>query len=162
MEQNDSSGAAKQTTRAAVVEVAAQVCRERGLRFTDLRLATLEEVADNGPITAYRLTALLGSRLDRRVDPPTVYRSLDFLIDAGLVTRLETKSAYVLRDRPGRSQPSVLLLCDRCESTVALEDPELLRLIAGDAAALGFRLGSPVIECSGTCERCAENRESSP
>jgi len=162
MERNNSSTAARHTRRAAVVEVARQVCRERGLRLTDLRSATLEEVAEHGPITAYRLMALLGSRLDRRVDPPTVYRALDFLVRAGLVARLETRAAYVLRDRPGQSQPSVLLLCDHCESTIEVDDPQLLRLIAWDATALGFRLGSPVIECSGTCRRCAEDREPIP
>jgi Fur family transcriptional regulator, zinc uptake regulator len=156
---DDSPASARRVKRSAAVEVARRICGERGLRLTELRLATFGEVAENGPVSAYRLMALLRRRLDRRVDPPTVYRALDFLMDAGLVNRLETKGAYVIRDRPGQSQPSVLLLCERCESTVELEDPELLRLIEGDAAALGFRLGSPLIECSGTCERCTQNRE---
>jgi Fur family zinc uptake transcriptional regulator len=148
--------------RSATVEAARRICGERGLRLTDLRLATLEEVAEHGPISAYRLMETLGRRLGRRIDPPAVYRALNFLIDAGLVTRLETKSTYVIRDRPGQSRPLVFLLCERCESTVELEDPELLRLITGDASAVGFRLGNPIIECSGTCGRCAENKEPIP
>jgi Fur family zinc uptake transcriptional regulator len=156
---DNSPSSARPMKRSAAAEVARRVCSERGLRLTDLRLATYEEVAESGPVSAYRLMALLRSRLGRRVDPPTVYRALNFLTGAGLVNRLETRGAYVIRDRPGQSQPSVLLLCERCESTVELEDPELLRLIEGDAAALGFRLGSPLIECSGTCERCTQNTE---
>lgn len=148
--------------RSAAVEAARRICGERGLRLTDLRLATLEEVAEHGPTSAYRLMALLVRRLGRRIDPPTAYRALDFLMEAGLVTRLETKSAYVIRDRPGQLQASVLLLCEHCKSTVELEDPELLRLIEGDAAALGFRLGSPTIECSGTCQHCTEHKEPAP
>ncbi|MCW5733396.1 MAG: transcriptional repressor [Enhydrobacter sp.] len=119
----------------------------------------MEEVAEHGPISAYRLMAQLRRRLARRVDPPTAYRALEFLISAGLVARLESRSAYVLRDRPGQLQPSVLLLCEHCESTVELADPGLLELIAGDAAALGFRLETPIIECSGTCRRCADLKE---
>jgi Fur family zinc uptake transcriptional regulator len=157
----DSSEAPAKAAKWSVVETARRICGERGLRLTDLRLATLEEVAGNGPVGAYRLMALLRTRLGRRVDPPTVYRALDFLIGAGLVARLETRGAYVVRDRPGQAQLSVLLLCDRCESTVEYEDPEVLRQIEGDAAALGFRLRTPIIECSGTCERCAGNAEAS-
>jgi Fur family zinc uptake transcriptional regulator len=119
-------------------------------------LATLEEVAQSGPIGAYQLMSRLASRLGRRLDPPTVYRALEFLMKAGLLARLESRSAYVVRHHPEQTIPSVLLLCDHCESTIELEDPKLMRLIEGDAAALGFRLGSPIIECSGTCERCSE------
>lgn len=148
--------------RSAVVEVARQICNDRGLRLTELRVTALEEVAENGPISAYQLLGRLRSRLGRRVDPLTVYRALDFLIDADLVSRLESKNAYVVRGRPGRLQTSVVLLCNECESTVELEDPAILRLIEGDAAALGFRLGSPLIECSGTCKRCTMNKEDTP
>jgi Fur family zinc uptake transcriptional regulator len=157
----DSSAAPARAVKRSVVEAARRICGERGLRLTDLRLAVLEEVAENGPVSAYRLMALLSNRLGRRVDPPTVYRALAFLVSAGLVARLETRSAYVARDRPGQAQLSVLLVCDRCESTIEYEDPEVLRQLKGDAAALGFRLGTPIIECSGTCERCAGNKEAS-
>jgi Fur family zinc uptake transcriptional regulator len=122
-------------------------------------LATLEEVAQGGPVTAYRLLAALGDRLDRRLDPPTVYRALAFLLNAGLIARLEKLGAYVIRHNPEQAEPYVLLLCDRCKSTFEVEDPKLIRRIKGDAAALGFRLGGPIIECSGTCGRCAENGE---
>lgn len=145
--------------RSAVVEVARQICNDRGLRLTELRVTALEEVAENGPISAYQLLGRLRSQLGRRIDPPTVYRALDFLIDADLVGRLESKNAYVVRGRPGHLQASIILLCEKCESTVELEDPAVLRLIEGDAAALGFRLGSPLIECSGTCKRCVTDTE---
>lgn len=161
MDEESSPTPAQLRKRSAAAEAARRICGERGLRLTDLRLATLEEVAEHGPISAYRVMALLRRRLDRRIDPPTAYRALDFLITAGLVSRLETRNAYVVLDRPGQSQPSILLLCEQCESAVELTDSELLRLIAGDAAAVGFRLKAPIIECTGTCERCAENTEES-
>lgn len=161
MNEDSSAASARSVKRSMVVEAARRICGERGLRLTDLRLAALEQVAENGPVSAYRLMALLSSRLGRRVDPPTVYRALDFLMGAGLVARLETRAAYVIRDRPGQVQLSVLIVCDRCERTVEYEDPEILRQLEGDAAALGFRLGTPIIECSGTCELCAENKEAS-
>lgn len=140
----------------SAVRLARRICEERRLRLTHLRLAALEEIAESGPLGAYRLMARLSNRLGRRMDPPTVYRALDFLANAGLIARLESRSAYVVRHHPEQTQPSVLLLCGRCESTVELEDSKLVRLIEGDAAALGFRLDSPIIECGGTCGRCSE------
>lgn len=141
---------------AEAIRIARRICGERHLKLTDIRSATLEEIAQSGPISAYQLMSRLSSRLDRRVDPPTVYRSLDFLMNAGLIARLESRSAFVLRHRPDQLHPSVLMLCDRCDSTVELEDPRLVKLIEADAAALGFRLGGPIIECSGTCQRCSQ------
>lgn len=81
----------------SAVRVAKRICEERRLRLTHLRLAALEEIAESGPLGAYRLMARLSSRLGRRMDPPTVYRALDFLMNAGLIARLESRSAYVVR-----------------------------------------------------------------
>jgi Fur family zinc uptake transcriptional regulator len=145
-----------------VVEIARRICGDKGLRLTELRAAALEEVAEYGPISAYQLLARLSTRLGRRVDPPTVYRALAFLMNADLINRLETINAYVVRRRPERMRASVILLCKECESMVELEDPAVLGLIEGDAAALGFRLGGPLIECSGTCKRCATNKDGTP
>jgi len=161
MEQDSSATPARAVKSSVVVEAARRICGERGLRLTDLRLVTLEEVAGNGPVSAYRLMALLRRRLARAVHPPTVYRALDFLIGAGLVAKLESRSAYMIRNRPGRTQLAVLLLCDRCDRAVEYEDADVLRQLAGDAAALGFHLRTPIIECSGTCQRCAANMEAS-
>lgn len=141
--------------KSAALEAARRLCDERGLRFTDLRRTTFEEVFDHGPVGAYRLMALLGRRLSRRIDPPTVYRALDFLREAGLIDRFRTRGTYLVRGRPEQSRLSVLLFCEHCRSTVELEDPEIQQLIEDDATARGFRLGRPLIECCGTCERCA-------
>jgi len=39
---------------------------------------------------------------------------------------------------------------------VAVESPGLADLIESNAATLKFHIARPVIECSGTCDRCAE------
>jgi Fe2+ or Zn2+ uptake regulation protein len=50
----------------------------------------------------------------------------------------------------------VLFLCDTCDSSVAVESAGLAELIESNAATLKFHIARPVIECSGTCDRCAE------
>jgi len=146
---------AKQAEQALCV--ARRICEARGLRFTSLRAAVLEAIARaRRPLGAYTLLSLLQRNLDKKFAPPTVYRSLEFLLDIGVIVRIESRNAYMLREHPGQPNTSVLFLCDRCDSSVTIEDTSLAKLIESDAATLGFRLGNPILECGGTCERCID------
>lgn len=151
--------AAPDTARQAeqALGVARRICEERGLRFTPLRSALLEAIARaRRPLGAYPLLSLLQRNLDKKFAPPTVYRALEFLLDIGVIVRIESRNAYMLRDHPGHPNTSVLFLCDRCDNSVTVEDSSLAKLIESDAATLGFRLGNPVLECGGTCGRCID------
>ncbi len=150
-----SPGRAAQAEQALLV--AQRICDERGLRLTELRAAVLQAIAWCAvPIGAYPLLSLLQQELGKKFAPPTVYRALDFLLELGSIARVESRNAYVLRNHPGRPGSSVLFLCDQCDSSVTIENPGLAKLIEGDAAALKFHLSKPLIECNGTCGRCAE------
>jgi len=139
------------------LQVARRICEERGLRFTELRAAVLQAIARaSSPIGAYPLLALLQQQLGKKFAPPTIYRALEFLLGLDLIARVESRNAYMLRDHPEHPNTSVLFLCDRCDSSVTIENPGLAKLIEGDAATLKFHLGKPVIECSGTCGPCAD------
>ena len=59
-------------------------CAERGMRMTPLRRNVLALLVRAGePIKAYDLLDQMRSE-DGSAKPPTVYRSLDFLMDVGL------------------------------------------------------------------------------
>jgi Fur family zinc uptake transcriptional regulator len=131
-----------------------ETCAEQGLRLTTLREAALVIIATSDrPLGAYHLLSLLQQRLGKRIGPPTVYRALDFLLTAKLITRVETRNAYVLSRYP--EQTSVLFVCDRCDASMSINDVTLEQLIAADAAALGFHISKPIVECTGTCRSCA-------
>ena len=136
------------------LEAAQKVCEQKGLRLTPLRAAVLRIIArSTRPLGAYALLVLLQDEVGRKHTPPTIYRALDFLLEIGSILRVESRNAYILRDRPGSP---VLFLCDTCDSSVAVENPGLAELIESNAATLKFHIARPVIECSGTCDRCAE------
>ncbi len=136
------------------LEAAQTVCEQKGLRLTPLRAAVLRIIArSTRPLGAYALLDLLQDEVGRKHTPPTIYRALDFLLEIGSILRVESRNAYILRDRPGSP---VLFLCDTCDSSVAVESPGLAELIESNAATLKFHIARPVIECSGTCDRCAE------
>lgn len=139
------------------LQLAHRICEQRGLRLTPLREAVLAAIAASGrPLGAYRLLSLLHQRLGRRFSPPTVYRALDFLLTARLISRVEIRNAYVLREHPERESRSVLFSCDLCDATVTVDHLSLEDLIEANAATVGFKVGKSIVECGGTCRACAD------
>ena len=81
---------------ANALAAAEQVCATRGLKLTPLRRRVLELVwAGHGPVGAYDLLQALAEGDARAVQPPTVYRALEFLREAGLVHRIDTLNAFI-------------------------------------------------------------------
>jgi Fur family zinc uptake transcriptional regulator len=135
-------------------------CRKRGLRLTELRRRVLELVwASHQPVGAYALLETLVSE-GRKAAPPTVYRSLDFLLQHGLIHRITSLNAYVGCSHPGDQHEAQFFICDGCGQAVEMGDPSIKSAIARDAKRLGFNIASQTIEVTGTCARCQESSES--
>ena len=67
------------------VASAVALCGRQGLNLTPVRRRVLEIVwRSHGPIGAYQILAELSKEREKAA-PPTVYRALEFLVDAGLV-----------------------------------------------------------------------------
>lgn len=140
----------------AAIETAEQLCRDRGLRFTALRRRVLTLVWDSHkPIGAYDILDKLGSE-GRAAAPPTVYRALDFLIEAGLVHRLDSLNAFIGCPDPARSHAGQFLICRRCRTVVELDDREIDSVVAMKAERLGFTAVHQMLEVQGLCGKCGE------
>jgi Fur family transcriptional regulator, zinc uptake regulator len=138
----------------AALDRAAALCARRGARLTDLRRRVLELVwRGHEPVGAYDVLARMG-----RAAPPTVYRALDFLIDQGLVHRIESLNAYVGCDRPDAAHASQFLICSGCGATAELDDDALAAAATRRAAQLGFAVERQTVELRGRCPRCREAR----
>ncbi|MDH4124962.1 MAG: transcriptional repressor [Gammaproteobacteria bacterium] len=136
------------------LQTAEQLCQRRGLRFTATRRRVLELVWDSHkPIGAYDILETLG-RESASAAPPTVYRALDFLIEAGLVHRLDSLNAFVGCPDPASRHAGQFLICTCCRTVTELSDPEIEQLIAGKAAAGGFLAVRQVLEIEGLCNQC--------
>lgn len=134
---------------------AATLCRERGAQFTEVRRRLLETLWEAGhPLGAYELMPRLEAALGRKLTPPTVYRSLDFLVSQGLVSRVESRNAFVPCAHPEHPHACVFFVCEGCGASAEVENHALEHLIAHDAAALGFEINRRVIEMQGICARC--------
>jgi len=88
-----------------------------------------------------------------QVSSSTVYRTLDLLVDEGLVLRtdLGADRAYY---EPAREHAHHHLVCERCGAVRHLHDEELGNLRTRVRRSTGFTLGRGEITLFGLCERC--------
>ena len=142
------------------LDVADELCARQGLRLTVLRRRVLELIwGRHEPVGAYEILDQL--RTERRgAAPPTVYRALEFLLDNGLVHRIESLNAYVGCGEPRTAHAGQFLICGRCSAVGELDDPDIATLVAAKARGMGFRVQRQTIEIMGLCPRCATEEES--
>jgi len=140
---------------------AEKLCRERGLRLTRIRRRVLELVWNSHkPVGAYDILEVLG-RDGKRSAPPTVYRALDFLIEADLVHRLDSLNAYVGCAHPHSAHTGQFLICRDCRSVAELDDKEISAVVDRKASELGFSAVRQMLEIQGLCPACRQKSQSS-
>jgi Fur family zinc uptake transcriptional regulator len=133
-----------------------QLCRTRKVRFTPVRRQVLEAIWDShAPIGAYDILAKMNAGGARNA-PMAVYRALDFLLAQGLVHRVQSQNAFIGCPHPGDDHDSQLLLCRKCGSVAEINSAPLAAALS--QAAPGFLVEQRVVEISGLCPHCKDNR----
>jgi Fur family zinc uptake transcriptional regulator len=133
---------------------AEKLCGERGLRLTRIRRRVLELVWNSHkPVGAYDILDVLGAE-GKRSAPPTVYRALDFLIEADLVHRLDSLNAYIGCAHPHSAHTGQFLICRDCRSVAELDDKEISAIVDRKAGELGFSAVRQMLEIQGLCPEC--------
>ncbi|MTJ81431.1 MAG: transcriptional repressor [Telmatospirillum sp.] len=141
----------------SALDAAAACCEKHGARFTALRRRVLELVwTSHEPIGAYALLDTLKAE-GQAAAPPTVYRALDFLIEQGLVHRLERLNAFVGCPHPDSRHSAHFLICTECGRAAELRDnPAIDAAIRQAADAFGFTVSRQTIEVEGICPDCRD------
>ncbi len=136
------------------MDAAEGLCRQRGLRFTELRRHVLALVwHSHKPVGAYEILGKLGEE-GRKAAPPTVYRALEFLIEAGLVHRLDSLNAFIGCPDPECSHSGQFLICRECRTVTELDDGDINLLVGQKAGAVGFSAEHQMLEVRGLCREC--------
>lgn len=131
-------------------------CRDNGVRLTAIRRRVLELIwRRHEPMKAYDLLDMLRSER-RSAAPPTVYRALDFLLEEGLVHRIESLNAFIGCGDPRRPHVGQFLICQHCNAVAELNDGDVYRVLSNKAAELGFQVNSQTIEINGLCPACRQ------
>ena len=135
------------------ITTANRICEERGLRFTGLRRRVLELIWENhGSAKAYDLLENLGG--DYSAKPPTVYRTLGFLQENGLVHKINSLNAYVGCSHPLKHKDCFFLICSACNEVEECCGSSVAEALRSMASEQNFRPDHTTLEIEGRCVDC--------
>jgi Fur family transcriptional regulator, zinc uptake regulator len=141
---------------AAAVRHAEAHCRDAGVRLTPIRRDVLEVLySDHRPLGAYDLVEGLSKLKARRIAPISVYRTLDFLVEQGLVHRLSTRNAYVACGQGHGFEDTVaFLICETCGGVDERTSPAMKNALGTLTGSNGFKPRQQIVEILGQCDHC--------
>ena len=124
---------------------------ELGFRETDARRSIVETVlSKDGQFTARELHDELQPW---GVGRATIFRTLDLLVELGVLNRLHTDdrcSSYIIC----ADQHHHHLVCERCGGVDEISDARVERAVRGMAVESGFRAREHHLEIVGVCAGC--------
>jgi Fur family transcriptional regulator, zinc uptake regulator len=140
---------------ADAMAMAEAVCRERGQRLTTIRRNVLAVLlGSHKPLGAYEIIERFAPRTARPA-PITTYRALEFLLDNGLVHRIESRNAFIACVHShAAGEFVVFLICEYCGAVGEASSADVAATLTTAARSAGFTPKSPVIEISGVCTHC--------
>lgn len=141
---------------AQFLESAAEHCLKNGANLTDLRRQVLDLVlAHDGVVKAYQiLTDLQQAR--GSAAPPTVYRALEFLVEQGILHRVEALNGYVVCRHLDCAHPSVIMTCRDCGKVDEMAADEGFVALRQLCAVHGFDMDEQQLLLNGRCVQCSE------
>ncbi|MCV2401797.1 transcriptional repressor [Marinomonas sp. C2222] len=142
---------------ASALAIAEAKCTEQGQRLTKVRRRALELIWESHrPLGAYQLLAKLVEEGFNSA-PPTVYRALDFLLEAGLIHKVESMNAYLGCTQADKNHTGYFLICQDCHDVLEFDYQDIHSSLENKAAAHGFELRSETIELTGRCASCKDS-----
>jgi len=140
----------------AAIGTAEQLCVVRGVQLTPIRHQVLELIWDSHKaVKAYELLDRI-KPLQNAAKPATIYRALDFLIEQGLIHRVESLNAFVGCSCSGHQHEQLLLICNNCQEVEERSAPEVMQALSQEIKLADFIVHSKTIEIHGICAKCAE------
>lgn len=139
----------------------AEACAAKGGGLTEIRRSVLTLIIDaRGPVGAYTLLDRLKAER-KNATPVTIYRALDFLMENGLIHKIERLNAFVVCAETGEHEHhdhSVqFLICRTCGTVAEMEDHGIAAAVSKAAGKTGFRPDHATVEVEGTFGSCAFN-----
>ena len=136
------------------IRTAEQLCTARGARLTPIRRKVLELIWESHrAVKAYDLLDRI-KPFEYAAKPATVYRALDFLIEQGLIHRVESLNAFIGCVCSERQHEQLLLICNRCQEVEERPAFEVMNALAREIEQAGFFVHHKAIEVHGVCAHC--------
>ena len=136
------------------VSAAEAVCEAKKLRLTVARRRVLEILlAEHKALGAYDVLAQLSEK-GEPAHPPAAYRALDFLVEHGLVHRIECLNAFIACAHPTEGHRPAFLICRDCKAVAEAQIAPNEGALGETAERIGFRIERTSIEVEGLCPGC--------
>ncbi len=148
------------------LEFAHKVSQDKAMRLTPQRLQVLKILLDDHKaLGAYEiLERLRDMNLASQTtpQPPTVYRALDFLLEMGLVHKVESQNSYyacmIERSADG-VHIAQAFICESCGAVEEKTAEASVKKLYEKAATFGFEVNQVIMECRGFCANCQKQNE---
>ncbi|WP_024302374.1 Fur family transcriptional regulator [Pseudogulbenkiania sp. MAI-1] len=129
-------------------------CLRRGCKLTTLRRHILELVLEyDGVVKAYQVLADL--QRERGVAaPPTVYRALDFLVEQGLLHKVDALNGFVVCRHFDCHHHGLILVCETCGRVEEIDASRFLGVLQEVTDAVGFQSREQNLLLTGVCKAC--------
>ncbi|MCX7101922.1 MAG: transcriptional repressor [Methylobacter sp.] len=135
---------------------AEHLCVVRGVQLTPIRHQVLELIWESHKaVKAYELLDRIKPVMDA-AKPATIYRALDFLIEQGLIHRIESLNAFVGCNCSGHQHEQLLLICKQCNEVEERPATEVMQALCLEFDQAGFVVHSKSLEIHGICVKCIE------
>lgn len=133
--------------------------QSRGMRNTQQRRNLLDLIfSDHEHFDADQLLDKLPAKgLAGHVSRPTVYRTLNEFVDAGLLRKFELEGRSVYEHDYGYPEHDHLY-CSQCSKLIEFQDDRLIEIRKQVAAKYNFQVRSHRMIITGVCEECRKNR----
>ncbi|MEP3653853.1 MAG: transcriptional repressor [Litorimonas sp.] len=134
----------------AILAQAEQVVEVKGGRFTAIRRHIYQLLLEAPhPLGAYEIIENLNGIGAQK--PPTVYRALTWLIEHGLVAKIEYNSRYAALPIGIDADDLAFVICRECGDTDTFEAPGLSKSLHQTAKDRGYADTQMVMEIVGLC-----------
>jgi Fur family transcriptional regulator, ferric uptake regulator len=113
-----------------------------------------------GHLSADDLVDLI-RREDQRISRATVYRTLQWMVDAGIARKVDFGEGRFRFEHSYRQPRHFHLICKTCHRSFEFLSSDIEALVEEVSAARSFTASQSVVQIYGTCEECRTGRASS-
>ena len=118
-------------------------------------------VQQEGHFSADQLVALIRAR-DGRISRATIYRTLQWMVDAGIARRVDFGEGHFRYEHAYRHPRHFHLICKTCNQSFEFLSSDIESLIEEVTTARKFLPSQSVLQVYGTCESCQSGRPAAP
>ena len=111
----------------------------------------------DGHLSADDLVDLMRQE-DQKISRATVYRTLQWMVDAGIARKVDFGEGRFRFEHSYRHPRHFHLICKSCNRSSEFLSSDIEVLLEEIAAARGFKAGQSILQIHGTCEDCLAGR----